>query len=248
MRMHRFFLAGSLADQQEVQVTDDLFRYMGRVLRLTAGAEVMVFDGSGAQWPAVITALARSQLTLRLGTASHPACESPLPIRLMQAVSRGDRMDFAVQKASELGAREIQPVLARHGVVQLQGAQAARRMAHWQQVAVSACEQSGRTRPPAVSLPRDLPQALAELPVDGPRWILVAEAAHTLGADPAPATTDTITVLIGPEGGFSDDEQAMAVTHGFQPRRLGPRVLRTETAAVAVLAVLQSRWGDLAAD
>lgn len=246
MRTHRFFLAEPMADHRQVEVSGDLARYMARVLRLVVGTEVVVFDGSGAQWPAVISALRRDQVSLRLGAAGHPECESPLSIRLLQAVSRGDRMDFAVQKATELGTREIHPVLTRHGVVRLQGEQAARRRAHWQQVAVSACEQSGRTRPPAVALPLELPQALATLPADGPRWILAPDAADALGAAPAPTLTDTLTVLVGPEGGFSEDELALAGRFGFEPRRLGPRVLRTETAAAAVLAVLQSRWGDLA--
>lgn len=247
MRRSRFFIAQPLADGQACTVAGDLASYMHRVLRLQVGDEVIVFDGSGAQWPAAITALGRAQLTLRLGGAEHPDCESPLGVRLLQAVSRGDRMDFAVQKATELGVQEIRPVLSRHGVVRLDGSQAGRRMAHWQQVAVSACEQSGRTRPPQVTLPERLDRALDSLPDDGPRWLLCPDAAQLLGSDPAPAArTRMLTVLVGPEGGFADDELSLAAHHGFAARRLGPRILRTETAAAAVLAVLQARWGDLA--
>ncbi len=245
MRRSRIFSSESLGDRARVTLGGDRARYLTRVLRLPVGAEVTLFDGSGPEWPAVITRMGRDRVELALGEAQTPHRDSPLSLRLLQGVSRGERMDYAVQKATELGVHSILPVLTRHGVVRLDGPQAEKKRRHWQDVAVSACEQSGRCRVPDVQRPAALTSVLAGLPQDGPRWRLDPAGKQPLGGDPAPPGQAIITVLIGPEGGFDEAEADAATSAGFAVRSLGPRVLRTETAAAAVMAVLQARWGDL---
>ncbi|TVQ43966.1 MAG: 16S rRNA (uracil(1498)-N(3))-methyltransferase [Gammaproteobacteria bacterium] len=245
MRRHRVFSSKPLRDQARTTLSGDRGRYLTRVLRLARGAELVLFDGSGLEWPAVIEGLGRDRVELITGEATRPHRESPLALRLLQGVSRGERMDYAVQKATELGVHSIVPVLTRYGVVRLAGAQAEKRRRHWQEVAISACEQSGRCHIPAIAQPAALASVLAGLPADGPRWRLDPAGERALGQDAAPAADAIVTVLIGPEGGFDDSEARVTATAGFEVRTLGPRVLRTETAAAAVAAVLQARWGDL---
>ncbi len=245
MRCHRVFSSEPLDDRTRITLVGDRGRYLTRVLRLARGAEVVLFDGSGLEWPAVIEGLGRDRVELVTGHADRPNRESPLALRLLQGVSRGERMDYAVQKATELGVRSIFPVLTRYGVVRLEGAQAEKRRRHWQDVAISACEQSGRCHVPTIARPAPLSSIVAALPADGPRWRLDPTGECALGQDSAPAKGATVTVLIGPEGGFDEQEALLTTAAGFEVRTLGPRVLRTETAAAAVAAVLQARWGDL---
>jgi 16S rRNA (uracil1498-N3)-methyltransferase len=169
--------------------------------------------------------------------------ESPLAITLVQAVSRGEKMDWTLQKATELGVRTIVPVLSARSVVRLDEEQAERKWRHWQAVVAGACEQCGRSRLPELRPPQPLPSYISAAPPSGRRFVLSPQGTASL-ASLATVETD-VALLIGPEGGLDDAEIELARRSGYEPVRLGPRVLRTETAGIVALAVLQARWGDL---
>ena len=244
MRQTRLYIEGEYTTGSELEVDAEKARYLGRVLRLRVGGPVIVFNGSGTAYTAEITAFSRSRAALSVRDAITIASESPLKVHLVQAISRGERMDFVVQKATELGVKRITPLLTERGVVKLDNARAEKRRQHWQKVAISACEQCGRVRLPLVDPPQRLDSWLSTKPqhaeVD---VILKTFATQSLSTLDRPATK--VCILVGPEGGFSEAEYQLADAAGFVPVSLGPRVLRTETAAAAALAILQARWGDL---
>jgi len=227
-----------------VELDAEKARYLSRVLRLRVGDAVSVFDGQGAEYTTTITAVGKSSATLRVDEETATKTESRLRVHLVQGISRGERMDFVVQKATELGVKRISPVLTEFGVVKLDAARAEKRREHWQKVAASACEQCGRVRLPLIDTPIPLKHWFADKPKQVDTEIILKPGATTpLARIDGPKTE--VCVLIGPEGGFSDSEFEDAAIAGFDPVSLGPRVLRTETAAVATLAVLQCLWGDL---
>jgi 16S rRNA (uracil1498-N3)-methyltransferase len=233
----RLFVSAELINDAELILEGDRARYLGRVLRLRVGDDVTIFNGQGAEWSASISGMTKNTATLLVGESHEVATESPLKIHLVQGMSRGERMDFVVQKATELGVKRITPVLTEYGVVKLDGERAIKRRDHWQGVAASACEQSGRTRLPLIDTPLPLKDWFGSKPDEVGTQLILAPGANTsLASLPEPVTK--ICVLVGPEGGFIS---------GFKSVALGPRVLRTETAAAAALAVLQSLWGDLRA-
>lgn len=240
----RLHIAGTHAPQSELEVDADKARYLSRTLRLRVGDSLSVFDGEGSEYAATIRSMSKSSAVLSLEHVISTQTESGLRVHLVQGISRGDRMDFVVQKATELGVKRITPVLTDYGVVKLDTARAEKRREHWQNIAASACEQSGRVRLPLIDTPAPLKNWFGDKPerVDS-QLILKLGATTPLTRIDAPATK--VCVLIGPEGGFSDIEYEDADVAGFRPVSLGPRVLRTETAAIATLAVLQSLWGDL---
>ena len=239
----RLFVSGELINGAEVVLDGDRARYLGRVLRLRVGDSITAFNGSGPEWSATIAGMTRSTATLGIGESQETTVESPLKIHLVQGISRGERMDFVVQKATELGVKRITPVLTEYGVVKLDADRAVKRRDHWQGVAASACEQSGRTRLPLIDTPMPLTDWFGSKPEDaGVDLILKPGARAALTAVDSPRTK--VCLLIGPEGGFSQTEYDDAEVSGFEAVSLGPRVLRTETAATAALAVLQSLWGD----
>jgi len=241
----RLFVSSQLINGGEVVLEGDRARYLGRVLRLAVGDEISVFNGEGGEWSARIGAMTKSTATLSIGAQTETGTESALKIHLVQSISRGERMDFVVQKATELGVKRITPLLTEYGVVKLDAARAEKRRDHWQNIATSACEQSGRTRPPLVDAPLALKDWFGNKPTEVDAELILAPGATTsLAGIAAPETK--VCVLIGPEGGFSGTEYEDASVAGFQAVSLGPRVLRTETAAVAALTVMQSLWGDLA--
>ncbi|HTP39956.1 MAG TPA: 16S rRNA (uracil(1498)-N(3))-methyltransferase [Steroidobacteraceae bacterium] len=250
MRLSRFFSAVPLAAHQELLLSEAAAAHAVRVLRLNVGAELVLFDGSGGEYPARILASDRQGVRVRLGALERTDRESPLQVTLLQGISRGDRMDFIVQKATELGVQRLVPLLCERSVVKLDAAQADRKRAHWQAIAISACEQCGRNRLPELEAVRKFDVACAALATQGlPRFmlevgagqgLLVASRAALTGADLRRAA-----LLIGPEGGLADAERETARHHGFIGVSLGPRVLRTETAPLAALAVLQAAAGDL---
>ena len=241
---NRLFVSGALINGAEIEVDGDRARYLGKVLRARVGDPISVFNGEGPEWPASITRISKTTVGLQLGDSFEAGTESPLKIHLVQGISRGDRMDFVVQKATELGVKRITPVLTEYGVVKLKADRAERRREHWQKIANSACEQSGRTRLPLIDTPLPMKNWFGAKPenVDA-ELILVPGAVTRLAETVAPATK--VCVMIGPEGGFSDSEYQDAEVSGFTAVSLGPRILRTESAAIATLAVLQSLWGDL---
>jgi 16S rRNA (uracil1498-N3)-methyltransferase len=245
VRLTRVHCAAPLAQGGEATLPDAAATHVTRVLRLRVGDRLAVFDGRGSEHHAEIGAITGGEVRVRLleRIASRP--ESPLAVTLVQGVSRGERMDWALQKATELGVSAIAPVLCARSVVRLDADQAGAKLRHWQAIVVAACEQSGRSVLPDLRPPEPLRTWLARPTPAGLRLVLDADADTELAAMPAPI--GAVELLIGPEGGFDDDEIETARGAGFRSARLGPRVLRTETAGVAALAVLQARWGDLAA-
>lgn len=244
MPLKRLYVDARLSTGAEVTLGEEGARYLGRVLRLRAGDTVNVFNGEDGEWSATISRFGKDRVTLSLRDAVANSGESELQIHLVQGISRGERMDFVVQKATELGVARISPVLTDHGVVKLAGQRAEKRRVHWQRVAESACEQSGRVRPPAIDSPLPLNDWLGAHRATSTTDVILRPGANKpLAAFDAPV--DGLCLLIGPEGGFSDREYEDAKLARFEEVGLGPRILRTETAAVAAIAIAQSRWGDL---
>ena len=246
MNRTRLFVRDSLAPHTQLQMGADSTRYLGRALRLKNGAQLTVFNGEGGEYIATILSIAKSTSILSIGEQIEPNTESPLNVHLVQGVSRGERMDFVVQKATELGVKRITPILTDHGVVKLDADRAAKRRDHWQKISESACEQCGRVQPPLIdeSIPFKswFGSRTSDADID---IILRPDAPVTLASLPAPTTK--VCLLIGPEGGFSNNEYEDADVAGCTSVSIGPRILRTETAAVAAIAVVQSLWGDLRA-
>lgn len=237
----RVHVEGPLAAGTEVRVEGDKAHHLRNVLRLRTGDGVILFDGAGGEHDATVTDLGRGLVTLTVGRHRPAHRESPLRLELAQGIARGDRMDFAVAKAVELGVHAIRPLFTDKGQVRLAGERLARKPAHWRRVAESAAEQSGRERVPEVHDPMPLRD-----------WLDIAPETTRLVLDPtaetgpaSPPRTADACLLIGPESGLSDTELATAREAGFIPLRLGPRVLRTETAGPAALAILQALWGDM---
>jgi 16S rRNA (uracil1498-N3)-methyltransferase len=240
----RLFVSGALINGAELEVDGDRARYLAKVLRARIGDRITVFNGEGPEWSASITRISKTSVALELGESVEAGTESALKIHLVQGISRGERMDVVVQKATELGVKRITPVITEYGVVKLNAERAEKRREHWQKIANSACEQSGRTRLPLIDTPLPMKNWFGTKPEEVDAELILTPGASTpLASIAAPNTK--ICVLIGPEGGFSDTEHADAQISGFKAVSLGPRVLRTESAAIATLAVLQSLWGDL---
>jgi 16S rRNA (uracil1498-N3)-methyltransferase len=216
--------------------------YLGHVLRLKRGDRLVVFDGRGTERDATVDSLHRRGATLALGTVRAPLPESPLALTLLQALPKSDAMDLIVQKATELGVRTLVPVYAEFSVVRLDADRSERRVDHWRKIARSACEQCGRHTPPRIEPPLDLVAALEALPA-GNRLALDPAADNSLGEQAPP--TSGLVVAVGPEGGFGAADWRSLDAARFVRVALGRRVLRAETAAVAVCAIAQSRWGDL---
>ncbi len=217
--------------------------HVSRVLRLRAGAPLVVFDGTGGEYQAEITRVEGDAVAVKLAQHVPGTAESPLRVTLVQGVSRSERMDWTLQKATELGVNAIAPVLCARSVVRLDGKQAAKKQGHWHGIVVGACEQCGRTRVPSVATPVSLKHYLSSVKKEGLRLVLSPSAPGSLAG--LASLPNKVELLIGPEGGLDDDELTAACNAGFMPVRLGPRVLRTETVAVVALSVLQALWGDL---
>ena len=212
------------------------------VLRLQAGAALTLFDGRGIEYPALIKRIDKTGLTLTVSGRNEVSRESPLDIVLAQGISSGERMDYTVQKCVELGVSAIQPLITQRSVVRLAGERAERRVAHWQSVTAAACEQCGRNRLPPVLPVQPLMKWLGE-PPDGTRFLLSPHT-DTLPLREMKRPQGRVTLLVGAEGGWNPEETLAVLSAGFTPLALGPRVLRTETAAVAALAAMQALWGD----
>lgn len=245
MSAHRLFVQQDLIPGQRIRIAGERAHYVGKVLRCRPGEQLQLFNGSGGEFTAHIDVISKSAVELVVGDALERNVESPLGVRLIQGVSRGDRMDTVVQKATELGVRRLSPLLAEFSVVRLDAERSDKKQRHWAAISQSACEQCGRNRPPQIDLPCRFDELLAETPAaDAARLILLPGATASLaGLNIAPRDVE---LLIGPEGGFSSTEQERALAAGFRPVAVGPRVLRTETAAISVLTLIQAMWGDLA--
>ena len=218
-------------------------RYLTRALRLRLGDTLTLFDGSGGEYDAKIVRVGKNDVDVETGAFLDRSAESNLAIRLVQGISKGDRMDTVVQKATELGVQRITPILSEYSVVRLDDGKAAKRRDHWQKIAQSACEQCGRNVVPIIDEVISM-NTWYEKSHSGfsTRVILAPDAPATLSSVSRPRTE--LTLLIGPEGGFSSTEQERAISTGFEPVSMGPRILRTETAAIAAIATAQALWGD----
>jgi len=252
VRLTRVYVDTALIPGSLVELPPDTASHLARVLRARSGDELILFNGDGREFNGSIETVRGSRVSASVGDSRPVDRESPLAITLVQCVPRGDRMDFIVQKATELGVARIVPVLSQRSVVRLDKAQAESKAVHWRAVAVSACEQCGRNRLPTIEAARPLLNYLGESsPAAGPRLVLEPEtapspqaAAGNLGRAAEAAILDA-EIAIGPEGGFTSDElEAFRVT-GFSQIGLGPRILRAETAAIAAVVWLQARFGDM---
>lgn len=240
--MTRIFIDTALSADTAFELPDAAARHVGQVLRMRVGERLTLFSGDGAEHEAVIASVERRSVQVQIGARRELDRESSLRLRLAQCVSKGDRMDYTIQKAVELGVAEILPLLSARSVVKLDEERWEKKQEHWRGIVIAACEQSGRTRLPPVATVRKLEHWLPESG-SGLRLVLAPTASVSLKTLP-PARE--ITLLVGPEGGLSDEEIAQALRAGFTGISLGPRVLRTETAGVAALAALQALHGDLA--
>ena len=247
MALARLFIDDALSTGKKLQLNDEQARYVGRVLRLRVDDPLQVFNGEDGEFAAEILAIRKSTATVLVGEHLQTETESPLRVHLVQGISRGERMDFVVQKATELGVKRVSPVLTEYGVVKLDAERAAKRRDHWQKVAASACEQSGRIRPPLIDTPVPLKTWFGAQPKDADIDLILRPGATTALTSIATPQTK-VCILIGPEGGFSPVEYEDAAVAGFTEVSLGPRILRTETAATAAIAVMQAMWGDLRLD
>ena len=242
MRVIRAFVEGPLVPGQRLALPDDAAAHLARVLRLQVGDECVLFNGDGHDYAARITAAGKRGVDAEVLSARAVDNESPLRITLLQGIARGDKMDWILQKATELGIHAVTPVHSERSEVKLEGERAGKRVAHWRSVVVSACEQCGRARVPSLAAPQPLRAATADLP-DVPRYLLDPEAGQAI------ATLSSLpggcVLAVGPEGGWSPRDREVLRTSGFTGLRLGPRILRTETAGIAAIAALQGLFGDL---
>jgi len=239
VRIPRIYVAQPLALDCDVPLETASVHYLSLVLRLKPGAPLVAFDGSGWEFSGTVVSLGKKDGVVRFTTACEPGTESPLHTTLAIGISRGERMDYVVQKSTELGVNLIQPLFTEHCEVRLDDKRAAKRREHWHQVAISACEQSGRVIPPLVALPVSLQDWVGE--AQGKRYLLD----QTMATTPEKAANPgQLTLLIGPEGGISENEKALALGKGFKGLNLGARTLRTETAPVVALALFQHLWGN----
>ncbi|MGH8081762.1 MAG: 16S rRNA (uracil(1498)-N(3))-methyltransferase [Lysobacter sp.] len=245
MRLTRVHVDAPLSPGAEVALPEGPATHLARVLRHEVGDACVLFNGDGRDYHGRISALGKREVRVQIESAEDVARESPLQLHLLQGVARGEKMDLILQKATELGVNAVHPLWSQRSEVKLDEARAEKRLAHWRSVVSSACEQSGRARVPEVAAPRSLAAVLAALPAGSVRLILDPEgelAFATLAVDAA----TPVLLAIGPEGGWSPLDRQQLRDAGFQGLRLGPRILRTETAGLAAIAALQARFGDLA--
>ena len=241
MRSPRLFLERPLEPGCEIELHDEVLHYARNVLRLQAGAALRVFNGDGREFAAAVSAVERRTLRVRLEREIEGCPESPLAVHLGIGLSRGERMDWVIQKATELGVAEIAPLQLERCNVRLDHERSDNRLRHWRQVAISACEQCGRRSVPVLAPPQSL-DAWLNRRSDALGLVLHTSDSHPLSDQISPTR---VFLLVGAEGGLSATEFAAAVDSGFHAWSLGPRILRTETAPIAALAVLQYQWGDL---
>jgi len=240
--MPRIHVNTPIATQSAISIEGSAANHIGRVLRLKAGDEITLFNGTGGEYSAILTAIERQIVRADVSEFNPRESESPLQITLAQGISRGERMDYTLQKSVELGVNRIIPLITERCGVKLDDKRAAKRLQHWQGILISACEQCGRNRVPEILPITSLSHWLGETHAEALQLVLHHRATHTLRQLKQP--TGAISLLIGPEGGLSENEIDNATQNGFQGIQFGPRILRTETASVAALAALQTHWGD----
>ncbi|HFC8496790.1 TPA: 16S rRNA (uracil(1498)-N(3))-methyltransferase [Neisseria subflava] len=241
--MPRFYVDFALSPDSVVELPDNVVRHLN-VLRVKNTEEIVLFNGNGKAYPALPEVLEKRRASVRILREEATDNESPLNITLVQAVSSAERMDFTLQKSVELGVAEIRPVISERCVVRLSGERAEKRVARWQEIVVSACEQSGRNIVPKVLPLTTYAQALQQLPQETTKLLMSLNRAQKL-SDVQPQS-GKVVFMVGPEGGWTEKEEQQAFDAGFQSVTLGKRVLRTETASLAAIAAMQTLWGDFA--
>ncbi|WP_363323697.1 16S rRNA (uracil(1498)-N(3))-methyltransferase [Accumulibacter sp.] len=242
----RFHCPIPLAVGMQTDLPERVAHHAVKVLRLRRGDDLTLFNGAGGEYRARILGCERARVSVEVLERLLSERESPLSISLVQALQAGEKMDLTVQKAVELGVGRIVPVISRRSVVRLAEQRGTRRLEHWQGVVVAACEQCGRNRLPEITVPESLERWLARPAEPGVLRLMLAPAGRvSLATLPAPLNDRRIEVLIGAEGGLAPEEIELAVQADFLSVRLGPRILRTETAALAALTAIQFLWGDL---
>ena len=215
------------------------------VLRLTAGDALTLLNGLGGEYRARIVDLSKQRVNVDIEAFDLRESESPFLITVAQCLASGEKMDWIVEKAVELGAVAVQPLAAERSILRLSPERALKRLAHWRAIAVAACEQCGRNRIPEIHAVAALhPWVASRAGIRGIRLMLSPVHRHPFSALPQPPRGMPVTLLVGPEAGLSDGEEKAAQAAGFQPVLFGPRVMRTETAALAALAAIHARWGD----
>ena len=241
MRIPRIYTEQPLTPGREFTLEERAARHLIQVLRLKREADLILFNGDGREYPAQLTVASKQLVRAKTLGASEPEADPPLAIHLAIGISKGERMDFTLQKAVELGVSGITPLFTQRSVVRLQGERLEKRMQHWHNVVIAACEQSGRRRLPQLLTACTLAEWLPTHS-DRCRILLDHRATNTLPELSPPELA--IQLLIGPEGGLSEEERNLAAATGFQGVHLGPRVLRTETAPLAAISAIQVLWGD----
>ncbi len=241
MRISRIYTEQSIEVNCELTLEANASRHLIQVLRLRPGAELLLFHGDGCHYHAQLESATKNSALIKVMSRSGPEPEAILDIHLCLAISKGERMDFAIQKSVEMGVTEITPIFSKHSVVNLSGERLQRRQQHWHQVMISACEQSGRNRVPVLNNALEFATWIGT-PRQGMCLILDPKSKTSISSLKQP--TKEVILLIGPEGGLSEDEIDVAENNGFKGICLGPRILRTETAPVAAIAAIQTLWGD----
>jgi len=237
----RFYTSASLQTETAIRLEKEPSRHIAKALRMRPGDALCLFDGEGREGHGAVEEIERNTVSIKLHSVADKDRESPLRISLAIALSRGDRMDTVIQKATELGVGRIQPLISERTGVRLDEERLAKKHRHWEKIAISACEQCGRNRLPQIEAPTSFTDVLAHAGTENTLRLVLDPQ---IGEHSLPAGCESVVLLVGPEGGFSDTEIQAAKTAGFQGLQLGPRVLRTETAPLAAIAVAQARWGD----
>ena len=242
MRTTRVHVDLPLSPGKRIDLPEDAANHLVRVLRMQAGDACVLFNGDGQDYAATLLAANKRGVEVEVGASTEVDNESPLRIALVQGIARGEKMDWILQKATELGVASVLPVQSDRSEVKLDAERAVKRLAHWRSVVVSACEQSGRARVPEVEAAQPLANVGTRL-ASTHRYLLDPEAKDAIAT--MPAIDGDCVLAVGPEGGWSERDRAVLEAAGFKGLRLGPRILRTETAGIAAIAALQSRFGDL---
>ncbi|MDE1332754.1 16S rRNA (uracil(1498)-N(3))-methyltransferase [Vibrio aestuarianus] len=242
MRIPRIYHPTPISQLGTIALSDDAAGHIGRVLRMQVGQEVLLFDGSGAEFPATISEVTKKGVLVEVAERVESSCESPLNLHLGQVISRGDKMEFTIQKSVELGVNTITPLISERCGVKLDAKRFEKKLEQWQKIAISACEQCGRNSVPVIRPIMQLEAWCAEQS-DALKLNLHPRAKYSINTLPEPVTK--VRLLIGPEGGLSAQEIRMTEEYQFEETLLGPRVLRTETAALTAITALQVRFGDL---
>lgn len=244
MRIPRIYTPLTLEKNSTICLDANASAHIRDVLRLKINAKVLLFNGNGYDFSGVIASQSKKKLEISIIDAQQVTNESSLEVHLLQPLCRAEKMDWCIQKATELGVKKISPVICKHNNVKLADNRIEKKLAHWQSVIHSACEQSGRAIVPTIEAPQPLANTLSSIPTESSLRIISSPGATQNISELANPATHCIC-LIGPEGGFSEDELSLASNYNFEPISLGPRILRLETAVITTLSIAQATWGDL---